>query len=321
MPDKKIVPDFEIPIVELEEKILELKQKLSGNPSDKTGLENEINQLEQDCEKLKTDIYNSLNPYQKVMLARHPNRPYTLDYINLLFTDFVEIHGDRNFADDKSTICGIGTFEKEPIGIIGQQKGRNIEENIARNFGMMHPEGYRKALRFMYMCQKFMKPIIIFIDTPGAYPGIGAEERGQGEAIARNLREMSQLKIPIISIVIGEGSSGGALGIGVTDKILMLENSYYTVITPEGCSSILYKDASRAGDSAASLRITAGDLMEFKVADEIIKEPHGGAHRNPQQAADNIKASIKKNLAELKGIPANKLIDLRYKKYREIGSI
>ncbi|MBU2567822.1 MAG: acetyl-CoA carboxylase carboxyltransferase subunit alpha [Elusimicrobia bacterium] len=259
-------------------------------------------------------------PAQKVLLARHPKRPYTLDYISAMFTDFTELHGDRAFADDKAIVAGLAVFDETPVLIMGQQKGRTVEENIERNFGMMHPEGYRKALRLMKLAEKFSKPIIIFIDTPGAYPGIGAEERGQSEAIARNLREMSVIRTPVICVVIGEGGSGGALGIGVADRILMLENSYYSVISPEGCAAILFRDASKNDEAAAALKLTAQDLYQTGIIDEIIQEPAEGAHADPVGASRNISDSLKKHLVELKTIPVRELLVKRYRKYRKIGA-
>lgn len=314
--------EFEKPVLELEKQISELK-KLSGNSqSTKSGqvdISLEIKNLEIKCTKFKQEIYSSLTPIQKVQLARHPKRPYTLDYINLIFTDFINLHGDRYFADDKAIVGGFATFNNKPVMIIGQQKGRTLNENLKRNFGMMHPEGYRKALRIMKLAEKFSKPIIVFIDTPGAYPGIGAEERGQAEAIARNLREMAILKTPIICIVIGEGGSGGALGIGVGNKTLMLENAYYSVITPEGCAAILFRDASKYPEASSALKLTAQDLLKLKIIDEIIPEPLGGAHRNIDQTAKNIQRAIKKHLSELQSISLETVLNQRYKKYRVVG--
>jgi acetyl-CoA carboxylase carboxyl transferase subunit alpha len=317
MPEELSILDFEKPIIELETKIQELKKTSDGTSIE---LEKEIKNLEEKYEKLKKEIYSKLTPLQKVQLARHPKRPYTLDYINLLFTDFVELHGDRNFADDKSIITGVGLFENIPVVIVGQQKGRSLQENLERNFGMPHPEGYRKALRIMKLAEKFSKPVISFIDTPGAYPGIGAEERGQSEAIARNLKEMSILKTPIIAIVIGEGGSGGALGIGVADRLLMLENSVYFVCSPEACSAILFRDSARSEEAASALKLTAQDLHKFKIADEIIPEPEGGAHRDIKKTAENIRNALRKNILELSQIPVSKLLEQRYKKYRLIGA-
>ncbi len=316
MPEELLILDFEKPIIELENKIQELQKSSNGTSIE---IEKKLEELKTQYENLKKEIYLKLTPAQKVQLARHPKRPYTLDYINLLFTDFIELHGDRNFADDKAIIAGIGMLEYTPVVIIGQQKGRNLQENLERNFGMPHPEGYRKALRIMKFAEKFSKPIITFIDTPGAYPGIGAEERGQSEAIARNLKEMSIIKTPIICIVIGEGGSGGALGIGVGDRILMLENAVYFVCTPEACSAILFKDSTRSEEAASALRLTAQDLYKFGILDEIIQEPEGGAHRDIKKTAENIKIALKKHISELYKMPVSKLLEKRYKKYRSIG--
>ncbi len=271
--------DFERPITELEKKIESLRVSTMEG---KVELTQEILDLEKKLEQLKSEIYSTLNPWQRVQLARHPSRPYMLDYVKLIFKDFIELHGDRNYADDMALVCGLAMLDSKPVVVLGHQKGRNIQENLERNFAMANPEGYRKALRIMKLAEKFNRPVITFIDTPGAYPGIGAEERGQAEAIARNLREMSDLKTPIISVIIGEGGSGGALGIGISNSILMLENAYYSVITPEGCAAILFHDASKAAEAAAAMKITAQDLFRFKIVDEIIKEPLGGAHRTPK---------------------------------------
>jgi acetyl-CoA carboxylase carboxyl transferase subunit alpha len=278
-----------------------------------------VKKLELKLSQIKKDVYENLTSWQRVQLARHPKRPYTLDYIEMLMTDFIEIHGDRHFADDKSIIGGLATINGEKIMVMGHQKGRDTKENLIRNFGSPHPEGYRKAMRLMNMAQKYSIPIVTFIDTPGAYPGIGAEERGQAEAIAYNLREMATLQTPIIIFVIGEGGSGGALGIGVGDKIYVLENAYYSVISPEGCAAILWKERSRSPDAAKALKLTARDLFDMGIIDGIIKEPLGGAHRNPQESADNIKMAIMKDLETLKKIPKAKLIEMRYAKFRSIG--
>lgn len=308
--------EFEKPIIELEKKIEELKGITSHKGVDISG---EIKTLEGKLMDMKKDIYEKLTPWQRVQIARHPRRPYTLDYIEMLMTDFVEIHGDRHFSDDRAMICGLAKIDGENMVVIGHQKGRETKENLERNFGCANPEGYRKAMRVMYMAAKFNLPIVTFIDTPGAYPGIGAEERGQAEAIAYNLREMADLKTPILIFVIGEGGSGGALGIGVGDRTYVLENAYYSVISPEGCAAILWKERSRSPDAAASLKLTAKDLLEMRIIDGIIKEPLGGAHRNPQEAAMNIKKAIKKELSSLKAMPKDKLINARYDKIRSIG--
>jgi acetyl-CoA carboxylase carboxyl transferase subunit alpha len=256
---------------------------------------------------------------RKVLLARHPKRPYALDYIQAIFTDFTELHGDRFFADDKAAVAGFAMLDGQPVAIIGQQKGRNIQENMERNFGMMHPEGYRKTLRIMKLAEKFSKPIITFIDTPGAYPGIGAEERGQAEAIARNLREMSVLKTPVVSAIIGEGGSGGALAVCIADRVLMMENAVFFVCTPEACSSILWKDKSKADEAAEALKLTAASLKELGVIDEIVGEPGEGAHADTAGAADSLKYSLKKHLSELSGMAVKTLIEKRYAKFRRLG--
>jgi acetyl-CoA carboxylase carboxyl transferase subunit alpha len=308
--------DFEKPIIELERKIEELKGFTAREDLDMSG---ELKKLEAKLAQIKKDTYGNLTPWQRVQLARHPKRPYTLDYIEMLMTDFLEIHGDRHFADDKSLIGGLATLDGEKVMVLGHQKGRDTKENLVRNFGSAHPEGYRKAMRLMNMAEKFSLPVITFIDTPGAYPGIGAEERGQAEAIAYNLREMAALQVPVLVFVIGEGGSGGALGIGVGDRIYVLENAYYSVISPEGCAAILWKERTRSPDAARSLKLTAMDLLEMGIIDGVIKEPLGGAHRDPQETAANIKAVIKKDLEALKKLPKAKLVEQRYAKYRSIG--
>ncbi len=309
-------PDFEKPIVELEKKIQELKFFISEKKID---LSSEVKKLEEKLEHLRKDTYANLTPWQKVQLARHQQRPYTLDYIGMIMSDFVELHGDRLFGDDKAMVCGLAKIEKKKILIIGHQKGRDTKENLKRNFGCAHPEGYRKALRVMQLAEEFDLPIVVFIDTPGAYPGIGAEERGQSQAIALNLREMACISVPIISIVIGEGGSGGALGVGVADRVAVLENSYYSVISPEGCAAILWKDGAKAPLAAEVLKLTGQDLLKMGIIDEIIPEPLGGAHRDAQKAAGNIKEAILRNLKELGGLEKEELLKLRYKKFRSMG--
>jgi acetyl-CoA carboxylase carboxyl transferase subunit alpha len=309
--------DFEKPIIELEERIQHLKNPVPEDVIDHAG---EIKALEEKLETVKNQIYGSLSTWQRVMLARHPKRPYTLDYVRMMVTDFVELHGDRAFADDKAMICGLGAVDGIPIAVIGHQKGRSLHENLDRNFAMAHPEGYRKALRIMKLAEKFGLSIVTFVDTPGAYPGIAAEERGQAEAIARNLREMSDLRVPVVCVVIGEGGSGGALGIGVANRILMLENSYYSVISPEGCAAILFRDASKAAEAAAALKITAQDLQKIGVVDEIIAEPLGGAHRDHQFTAEKIKASIVRHIKELQKLSPDNVARDRYEKFKRIGS-
>jgi acetyl-CoA carboxylase carboxyl transferase subunit alpha len=308
--------DFEKPVIELEKKIEELKKLSSDGKMDLSG---EIKKLEGKLEKLKKDVYENLTPWQRVQIARYPKRPYTLDYINMIMTDFIELHGDRSFSDDKAIVTGFAKINGNKICIIGHQKGKDTRENLERNFGSAHPEGYRKAIRVMKLAEKFELPIICFIDTPGAYPGIGAEERGQAGAIAYNLREMSTLEAPILIIVIGEGGSGGALGIGVGDRICVLENAYYSVISPEGCASILWRDRAKAPEAAEVLKLTANDLYEFGIIDDVIKEPLGGAHRDPQMAADNIKKKVTKYLDELGKLSKKELIEKRYEKFRKIG--
>lgn len=310
--------DFEKPIIELEKKIQELKSFTSDKKID---LSLEVKRLEAKLEQLKKDTYGNLTAWQRVQIARHPLRPYTLDYINILMTDFVELHGDRSFSDDKAIIGGFAKLDNQKIMVIGHQKGRDIKENLKRNFGCAHPEGYRKALRLMQLAEKFNLPSIIFIDTPGAYPGIGAEERGQAQAIALNLREMAHIAVPLIAVVIGEGGSGGALGIGVADKIFVLENAYYSVISPEGCAAILWKDSSKAPEAAEVLKLTAADLLKMGIIDEVIPEPLGGAHHDPQKTAEVLKEILNKNLKELNSLKKEELLKLRYQKFRKIGSI
>lgn len=308
--------DFEKPIVELEKKIQELKSFMSEKKID---LSLEIKKLEEKLEHLKKDTYINLSAWQKVQLARHPLRPYTLDYIGMIMSDFVQLHGDRLFSDDKAMICGLAKLDKKKVMVIGHQKGRDTKENLKRNFGCAHPEGYRKALRVMRMAEKFGLPIVIFIDTPGAYPGIGAEERGQSHAIALNLREMISISTPIMAIVIGEGGSGGALGVGVADRVAVLENSYYSVISPEGCAAILWKDGAKAPQAAEVLKLTGEDLLKMGIIDEVIPEPLGGAHRDAQKTALNIKEAILRNFRELRLLDTEELLKLRYKKFRSMG--
>ncbi|MDZ7722724.1 MAG: acetyl-CoA carboxylase carboxyltransferase subunit alpha [candidate division KSB1 bacterium] len=285
----KVILDFEKPIVEIEKRIAELRE---FSLNEDIEIHREIERLEAKARKLRKDTYSKLNRWQRVQLARHPERPYTLDYVKRIFTDFMELHGDRNFADDPAILGGIAKLDGMPIAVIGHQKGRDTKEKIERNFGMPHPEGYRKALRIMKLAGKFHRPIITFIDTPGAYPGIGAEERGQGEAIARNMFEMSQLPVPIISVIIGEGASGGAIGIGVGDRVIMLENTWYSVITPEGCAAILFRDQSKNEQAAEAMKITAKDMLNLKLVDRIVKEPVGGAHCNFDQTANLLKKAL-----------------------------
>jgi acetyl-CoA carboxylase carboxyl transferase subunit alpha len=308
--------DFEKPIIELERKIEELKKFTSQEDID---LSSETKKLEAKLKEVKKSIFENLTPWQRVQIARHPKRPYTLDYINAIATDFVELHGDRHFSDDLAMVGGLARIDNKKVMIIGHQKGRDTKENLMRSFGSAHPEGYRKAMRLMKLAEKFRVPVVTFVDTPGAYPGIGAEERGQAEAIAYNLKEMAVLETPIMVIVIGEGGSGGALGIGVGDRACVLENSYYSVISPEGCAAILWKDRAKAPEAAAVLKLTAQDLLELGIIDEVINEPLGGAHRDLKKTSDNIKKSIKKFLSETENISIEKLTKARYEKFRKIG--
>ena len=311
-----VILDFEKSIFELEMKITELHNFGSDK---EIGLTPEIEKLEQKLQVLRNKIYNNLSIWQRVLIARHPDRPYTLDLIRMMTEDFVEVHGDRQFADDLALIGGFAYLEGQRVMVMGQQKGRDTNENIMRNFGCAHPEGYRKAMRLMRLAEKFNVPIVIFIDTPGAYPGIGAEERGQAQAIAENLKDMSQITVPIISTVIGEGGSGGALGIGVADRVLMLEHAYYSVISPEGCASILWRNAVKAPEAAEALKISSEYLLEFGVAEEVVSEPLGGGHHNPEEVAENLKQVLLKHLSELIPLSKEELLEKRYKRFRDIG--
>jgi acetyl-CoA carboxylase carboxyl transferase subunit alpha len=313
----KIQPlDFEKPIVELEEKLADLRAHSREHDVD---VENEIRRMEAKIEETKRQIYQNLTPWERVQIARHPARPYSLDYFQLSFTEFTELHGDRLFADDRAMPGGFATIDGRKCAVIGHQKGRELKENIKRNFGCANPEGYRKALRLMRLAEKFSLPFISLIDTPGAYPGIGAEERHISEAIALNLREMMTLETPIVSVVIGEGGSGGALGIGVADRVLMLENAYYSVISPEGCAAILWKHRKHAPEAASALKLTANDLLELKVIDEVIPEPLGGAHQDHEAAIDNLQTAIARQLDDLCELPTKELLARRYEKFRRIG--
>lgn len=308
--------DFEQPIAELDAKIEELRYV--GNDSD-ININEEITRLQNRSQELIRSIFSSLTAWQISQVARHPQRPYTLDYIQRIFTDFDELHGDRNFADDPAIVCGLARLDGNPVMIIGHQKGRDTKERIYRNYGMPKPEGYRKALRIMKLAERFRIPIITMIDTPGAYPGIGAEERGQSEAIAKNLLVMSQLNVPVISIVIGEGGSGGALAIGVADRLLMLQYSTYSVISPEGCASILWKSADKAADAAEVMGITADRLRELGLVDRIIDEPLGGAHRDYDMIAMEVRDRLRESLAELTGKSVAELVEERHKRFRDFG--
>ena len=311
MPDEL---EFERPLLELENRIAELRAS-----DDAQDARDEIGRLEERLKRLRQKVYGSLTPWQRAQLARHPKRPHTLDLFRLLLEDFIELHGDRVFGDDKAIVGGLARFEGDPVVAIGHQKGRDTRENIARNFGMPHPEGYRKALRLMELGAKFRKPIITFIDTPGAYPGLGAEERGQAEAIARNLREMAGLGTPIVCVVTGEGGSGGALAIGVANRVLMLEHAIYSVISPEGCAAILWGEATKAPEAAELMRITAPDLLKLGVIDGIVPEPTGGAHRNWEETAENLRGPLRDALWELRSRTPEELVAERYEKFRKIG--
>ena len=308
--------DFEKPIIELESKINELKK---FGTSKKINLEPEIKKLEQKLEKMKDEIYSRLTDWQRVQIARHPARPYTLDYITMFTSEFIELHGDRLFADDLALVGGLAKINGTRVLIMGHQKGRDTKDNIRRNFGCAHPEGYRKAMRLMVMAEKFHLPVVILIDTPGAYPGIGAEERGQAQAIASNLKDMVRIKTPIVATIIGEGGSGGALGIGIADRVLILQNAYYSVISPEGCASILWRSSTRASEAANALKLTGEHLLKFGIVDDVIPEPPGGAHRDPEGVAAQIKKAILKNIKDLSSLSAKELLDSRYEKFRRIG--
>ena len=313
----KIQPlEFEKPIVELEEALADLKKRSSAND---INLDPEVRRMEEKIAATKREIYSNLTAWERVQIARHPARPYALDYIQLSFRGFIELHGDRLFGDDAAMPGGFARIGDHRCAVIGHQKGRDTKENLKRNFGSAHPEGYRKALRLMRLAEKFRLPFIALVDTPGAYPGVGAEERHISEAIAVNLREMMVLRTPIISIVIGEGGSGGALGIGVADRVLMLENAYYSVISPEGCAAILWKHRKHAPEAAEALKLTARDLLQLRLIDDMIHEPLGGAHQNQGAAIEALKAVILQHLEELSKIPMDELLRRRYEKFRRIG--
>ncbi|MBJ6799990.1 acetyl-CoA carboxylase carboxyltransferase subunit alpha [Geomonas sp. Red259] len=307
--------EFEKPLAELDKKI----QELLAFSTEGVDLSNEVAKLEEKAEKMRTEMFANLSRWQTAQVARHINRPFTLDYLSLIFTEFVELHGDRNFGDDHAIVGGLARLDGEPVMVIGHQKGRDTKEKVFRNFGMPNPEGYRKALRLMEMAERFKLPIITFVDTPGAFPGIGAEERGQAEAIARNLREMSRLTVPIIVVITGEGGSGGALAIAVGDRILMLQHSVYAVISPEGCAAILWSDGTKGAQAAEALKLTAKDIKDLEVIDEIVPEPAGGAHRDHEAMAKNLHEALSRNLKELKAIPADELIEQRYQKFRKMS--
>lgn len=308
--------EFELPIVEKDREIAALKAARDLTEDERA---RRLAQLEADRDDLRRQIFRDLSPLQRVQLARHPRRPYFLDYVHLVFDDWIELHGDRSFAEDHAIVGGFGRLEGESLVLIGHQKGRDTKENLRRNFGMPHPEGYRKALRLIKLAEKFGVPVATFIDTPGAYPGVGAEERGQAEAIARNLREMAALRVPLVSVVTGEGASGGALGIGLTDRILMLENAFYSVISPEGCAAILWNDGEMRGRAAEAMKLTARDLLHFGIIDEILPEPVGGAHTDWVSTARTLADGLRRHLAELKALPVDELVSGRRAKYRRMG--
>src|SRR5689334_121467 len=313
----RMILDFERPIIDLEKKISELRGLSTGT----VDFTSEIRKLEQKARRLQKEVFADLSAQQKVQLARHPARPYMVDYVGFLMDDFVELHGDRSFRDDPAIVGGFAQFDEWEVLVIGHQKGRNTKENMHRNFGMARPEGYRKATRLMRMASRFRRPILCFIDTPGAYPGLGAEERGQAEAIAKALQVMASLSVPIISVVIGEGGSGGALALGVADRILMLEYSIYSVISPEGCASILWRDPAKISEAATQLKLTAPDLVQLGVCDEIIHEAPGGAHRNAALTAAKLRTALKRHLQELVELPSAELVERRYQKFRRLGSV
>ncbi len=308
--------EFEKPLRELSAQLDQLRQRSLENNLD---LSTEIGAIERKIEATQREIYSSLTPWQKVQIARHPKRPYALDYINALFENFQELHGDRQYNDDRALIGGTAFFQGQPVMLVAQQKGRDTKENIMRNFGMPQPEGYRKALRLMKMAEKFRLPVITFIDTPGAFPGIESEERHVSEAIAVNLREMAMLRTPTIAVVVGEGGSGGALGIGVTDRVLIFENSYYSVISPEGCAAILWKDRAAAPKAADALKLNAENLEKLGIVDEVISEPYGGAHNDGKQASETLKYALQKHLNDLRAVSAEQLLETRYQRYRHLG--
>ena len=313
---KPLVLEFEKPIADLEHKLEEIKKHVHGQEID---LDPEVRAMQEKIEATRRDVYANLTAWQRVQIARHTARPFFLDYVNSVFTDFVELKGDRLFGDDASMPGGLATIDGIKCVVIGQQKGRDVKENLLRNFGSPHPEGYRKALRLMRMAEKFKLPVVSLIDTPGAYPGVGAEERHISEAIAVNLREMMVLRTPIVAVVIGEGGSGGALGIGVADRVLMLENAYYSVISPEGCAAILWKHRKHAPEAAEALKLNATELLKLGVIDEVVPEPMGGAHRDAAAAAQSLKTAVSGALRDLEKVPADKLLKARYEKFRKMG--
>jgi acetyl-CoA carboxylase carboxyl transferase subunit alpha len=308
--------DFEKPVLELEQKIQELREHAAAQGLDAAS---ELEDLERKADELRREVYAGLTPMQRVQLARHPRRPYALDHIERIFTDWTELHGDRHFADDPAVVGGLACFEERPVMVIGQQKGRDTKENLLRRFGMPNPEGYRKALRLMQTAARFRVPVVTLVDTPGAYPGLGAEERGQAEAIAVNLREMARLETPVVTAIIGEGGSGGALAIAIADVVIMFENSVYSVISPEGCASILWRDGKKSPLAAEALKLTAGDLERLRVVDEVLPEPLGGAHRDPDAASKALSDSLRGHLGRLSGVSGRELVEGRLAKYRAMG--
>jgi acetyl-CoA carboxylase carboxyl transferase subunit alpha len=310
------VLEFEKPVVDLERQIEELKEFSKQKGID---MAEQIAALESKAESLRLEIYKNLTTWQRIQIVRHPKRPTCLDYIAMIFDNFIELHGDRCYRDDPAMVGGIAYLDKIPVTVIGQQKGRDTKENIYRNFGLPHPEGYRKALRLMKQANKFNRPVICIVDVVGAYPGIEAEERGQGEAIARNIMEMANLTVPVLVVITGEGGSGGALAVGVGNKIMILENAYYSVISPEGCASILWKDATKAPEAAETLKISSSHLLSMGIVDEIIPEPLGGAHKNPSETANNIKNALINNLNSLLEYSPSELLEMRYKRFRDYG--
>ena len=309
--------EFERDIIDIQDQIQKLQDQARNRGIDVSA---EMEVLQRKLEILRRDTYQNLRPMEQVQVARHPQRPYTLDYLRMAFTDFMELHGDRAFRDDEAIVGGWARLDGDTVMVVGHQKGRDMKENLRRNFGMPHPEGYRKALRLMRLAEKFDRPVITFIDTPGAYPGLGAEERGQAEAIAMNLREMARLRVPTISLVIGEGGSGGALALGVTDRIIMLEHSIYSVISPEGCAAILWRSAEHREKAAQALKLTSSNLLALGVADDIVAEPEGGAHADPNETARRVKAMLLKHLQELRGMDVEERRQARWAKYESIGA-
>jgi acetyl-CoA carboxylase carboxyl transferase subunit alpha len=311
--------DFEKPLRDLESQLEELLESSRKSDVDPGRVSTAVKVIEAEIDTAKREIYSNLTPWQKIQISRHPNRPYTLDFVERVFDDFEELHGDRTFGEDSAMVGGPAKLDGRSIMVVGQQKGRDTEENLKRNFGCPNPEGYRKALRLMKMAEKFSMPVVSLIDTPGAYPGIGAEERHVAEAIAVNIKEMAALQVPVVAIIIGEGGSGGALGIAVADRVLIFENAYYSVISPEGCAAILWKDRKHASDAASALRLSPQDLLELGVVDGVLPEPLGGAHRDWDSAAESLREALRPALDELRGLAPEKLLETRYAKYRDMG--